>query len=241
MVKIATVGSSSSGNGYIIESDDQILILELGCKYSNYLPMMQWNLGFRRIKGCLVSHSHIDHSNPQTVQHFYGAGITIYSNDEAAANDHRLTTIPLGQATMIGGFKVQPFEVEHSVKNYGYLIDCPSGERILFATDCTNIPLRFKNVNIFMVEANYDIDTVIDEVTGGEDVRSGFQNHMDVEEAVRFLKDNYTASCLGVVVIHLSANNSNEPKFIQRIKDELGISNVQAAHSGLTFEFQEDF
>ena len=144
-------------------------------------------------------------------------------------------------AQMIGGFRVQPFDLEHSVRNYGYVIDCPSGERILFATDCTHIPYSFKDVSIFMCEANYDIDTVIDSVTSGEDVKSGFQNHQNIEDTVSFLRENYTAKCLGVLLIHLSSTNSDEKKFIQRIKDELGIENVQAAHAGQVYEYNDDF
>lgn len=142
---------------------------------------------------------------------------------------------------MIGGFRVQPFDLEHSVRNYGYVIDCPSGERILFATDCTGIPYNFKNINIFMCEANYDMETVIDEVAGGDNVVSGFQNHMNIEDTVDFLKRNYTANCLGVLLIHLSSTNSNEEAFISRIKEELGISCVEAAHPGQSYEYKEDF
>lgn len=241
MVTISVVGSSSSGNGYLIESDDQILVLELGCKYQEYLPMLKYNYGFRRLTGCVSTHSHRDHFDPKTAERFYLGGINVFSNPDLAKEAENVFPIHPHTAQMIGGFRVQPFDLEHSVRNYGYVIDCPSGERILFATDCTHIPYSFKDVSIFMCEANYDIDTVIDAVTSGEDVKSGFQNHQNIEDTVRFLRESYTSNCLGVLLIHLSSTNSDEKKFIQRIKDELGIENVQAAHAGQVYEYNDDF
>lgn len=36
MTRIQTISSSSSANGYILESDGQSLILELGCRMMDY-------------------------------------------------------------------------------------------------------------------------------------------------------------------------------------------------------------
>lgn len=55
-VRIKTTCSSSSGNNFIIESNDEILVLELGCSYQDILKTLEYNLGYRRVAGCLVSH-----------------------------------------------------------------------------------------------------------------------------------------------------------------------------------------
>lgn len=53
-MKIHCIGSSSSGNCYVIESLGQKLIVELGCKFQEVLAVLNWEV--YSVAGCLVSH-----------------------------------------------------------------------------------------------------------------------------------------------------------------------------------------
>lgn len=50
------VGSGSSGNGYILESKTEALILEAGVKVKDIKKSIGWNIS--KICGCLISHEH---------------------------------------------------------------------------------------------------------------------------------------------------------------------------------------
>ena len=41
MTEIQIIGSSSQGNGYLLKSADQILVLELGCKFMDYVKQLK--------------------------------------------------------------------------------------------------------------------------------------------------------------------------------------------------------
>lgn len=56
MCKLKVVGSSSKGNSYIIETSNESLILELGCKWSEVLEMLDYKI--EKVLGVLVSHAH---------------------------------------------------------------------------------------------------------------------------------------------------------------------------------------
>lgn len=53
MTIIKIISSSSSANGYIIESGGQALVLELGCKMMDYTLNME---DFASVRGCIASH-----------------------------------------------------------------------------------------------------------------------------------------------------------------------------------------
>lgn len=56
MCKLKVVGSSSKGNSYIIETSNESIILELGCKWSEVLEMLDYKI--EKVLGVLVSHAH---------------------------------------------------------------------------------------------------------------------------------------------------------------------------------------
>lgn len=55
MSKLTVLGSSSKGNGYLLECNNEILIVEAGMSYKNVvLPAINWEGG--QVVGCLASH-----------------------------------------------------------------------------------------------------------------------------------------------------------------------------------------
>ena len=50
--------SGSSGNGYILESEREALVLDLGVKFIEYERAL--NFDIKKIKGGLLTHSHLD-------------------------------------------------------------------------------------------------------------------------------------------------------------------------------------
>ena len=54
--RIRVSGTGSSGNCYIIETPDDILIVELGIKFRDILKTINFGEGIRKVRGCLASH-----------------------------------------------------------------------------------------------------------------------------------------------------------------------------------------
>ena len=55
--KLITIGSSSSGNSFILQCNDDILLIEAGIKWDSILKGLNFNL--EKVRGVLISHSHL--------------------------------------------------------------------------------------------------------------------------------------------------------------------------------------
>ena len=54
MTEIEIVNSGSQCNGYLLKSGNEILVLELGCKFQDYVEALKGELS--KVGGCIASH-----------------------------------------------------------------------------------------------------------------------------------------------------------------------------------------
>lgn len=236
MATLKILGSSSSANCYILECDNEILLIELGIKFDEVLKAIDYDLS--KVKCCLVTHSHNDHA--RYIQNAFFYGLSVYSNEDLQTIHSQVKVLQKRIKTQIGGFVVQRIELSHNVKCIGFLIEHKSCGRILFATDTNSIPYRFKNIQHYIIEANSDFDLMIDDACNNVFSRSASNNHMDINDTIDFLKENFDASCQSITLIHLSQQNADGESFKKRVRDELGFDNVNIAKKGLIIELNKE-
>lgn len=152
--------------------------------------------------------------------------------------------LPIARKTFIGGFIVQPFETPHNVPNYGFLIETPTKERIVFVTDATECKYRFKDIDCIMVECNHDDDTLLDNLDKHEVSMSHPENHMGLQECISFCKANYNSSLKRIILIHLSSSNISEHYALESVQEALPycepVVPVAVAHPNDTFVIESD-
>jgi len=56
-VYLKVIGSSSRGNGYVLESNTGSLMIECGIQFKQTQKALEFDLS--DIKGCLISHEHL--------------------------------------------------------------------------------------------------------------------------------------------------------------------------------------
>lgn len=238
--KLKVLGSSSHENCYIIECSEDILILELGVKWGEIMQELNYGEGLKRVRGCLTSHRrrHQDHSLsiPNAIKY----AVDVYSCVDVQTIHPKVKVLSKGVKTQIGGFKVQPVGMFHSVECYGFLIEHQECGRIVFCTDTSKIPYRFKNIQHFIVEANYDADIVLNCLLSNVLNSSQSENHMEIDDTIDFLKNNVNENTNSITLVHLSNGNSNEREFRERVRNELGFSNVYVADKGMTIDLSLD-
>lgn len=124
-MKLKVIGSGSKGNAYALIAENEILLLEAGCRLIDVKKAIDFQIG--KLVGCLVSHRHQDHI--RYAKDFLSAGIKIYTNDETkefvdCVSGEWLYRIPEMKMFEVGGFSVTPFYVPHNdTPNYGYLVE----------------------------------------------------------------------------------------------------------------------
>lgn len=57
---VRVLGSSSSGNCYILDDGNEALIIEAGIRFAEVKKALRFNL--RKVAGCLITHQHNDHA-----------------------------------------------------------------------------------------------------------------------------------------------------------------------------------
>lgn len=231
MATLKTLSSGSHGNSYILECGNEQLLIELGISWKEILKGLNYDLS--KIVCCLVSHKHQDHLNTSAITNAIKYGLTVYSCADVNSIYPQVKVLKKGIKMRVGGFAIQAIPLYHDVPNYGYLIDHKDTGKILFATDTSQIPYRFKNLSQIFIEANNDFDEMVDNLCENEFSRSHSENHLELSDTIEFLKQNYSSDLQSITLIHLSQTNIDADKAVQRVKDELGFANVKYAKSGL--------
>ena len=116
-----------------------------------------------------------------------------------------------------------PLEVEHNVPNFSYIIEHEEIGKLVFATDLTHFPYKIKNVNHLLIEANNSEDIIIDHLCDNEVIRSMSENHMEINETIKAIRNNISSDLNNIILCHLSDGQSDEKLFKQLILDEFGI------------------
>lgn len=238
MATMTVLGSSSAGNGYILDADGEILFIELGCRWEDYLKTLNFDIS--RVRGAILTHEHIDHLNKRTTTKAITFGIPVYSCQSAAQKIDGIRLLPYKQKTMIGGFSIQPIPLTHNCECIGFLIEHAAFGRLLFASDTNTFPYRIKDLNHIFLESNYIEELLIDRLCAGKEVRSHPENHLSLEQMLDVINRNKSLSLQNVCAIHLSDGNSDEKKIISAIKESVPTANVVCADKGMIIELNKE-
>ena len=163
MATIKVIGSSSKGNSYVITSNGHNLIVELGCNFKEVLKAVCYDL--ESVAGALCTHRHSDHAAyiPKSLEY----QIPVYGNKDVVEKYPYVHLLTQKYRYSIGKFKVQCLKVPHNALCYSFIIKCPSGEKILFATDLSKFNYKVSGCDVIMMEANYDENLIYEALARG--------------------------------------------------------------------------
>ena len=238
------IGSSSSGNCYILDGKDEALIVECGCPVKEVKVSLNWQIG--KIAGAVVTHRHSDHSG--YVHDMLWAGIRVLAladvfESKGVSNHPFATTIVPNNGYKVGGFLIQPFSVFHDVPCVGYIIQHAEIGKLLFVTDTAAMGYRIDGLNHIMIEANYADDIVNTNIECGNlsaAMRNRlFGSHLELETTKRILRRQNLSDVINIILIHLSNGNSNEKRFIDEITELTG-KPTYAAQKGLAVNLSKN-
>lgn len=225
MIKV--LASGSKGNCYILEAEEETLLLECGIQWRQILKGLNFNI--KNVVGCLVTHSHKDHS--LSAKKAVENGIDIYTSkqthEEIGTNlSYRARYLTIENTVQIGSFKILPLKANHTntdeteCTTLAFLINHPNLGKILFATDTYYLKYRFKDIDHILIECNYSEDIL-------QDLKAYqarlFKSHMSLETLKDFLKSSDLAKTKDITLIHISENNGDSEKFKEEIERLTGI------------------
>lgn len=222
-MELIVVGSSSDGNGYVLQNDDEALIIECGRPFSEIKKAVGYNVS--KIVGAVVSHEHGDHAK---YLHQYERLYPIFSPALGKGD----------KKTVFGNFKIYSFPVVHDVDCYGFYIEHPDMGKLVFATDTQYVKYCFRNLrlNHIMIECNYQVGRFEVLSPKSEHVISG---HMSEQAAMEFVEANATESLRTVLFVHLSNENADWEEVTEDLeKMAQNRFKTYVAYSGLKINLQ---
>lgn len=139
--------------------------------------------------------------------------------------------------TRIGSFSITSFDVPHNgTENRGFLINV-GGKTILYITDAEYVPYIFKEIDIMLIECNYD-KRLID--NNSPNYNHSVLGHMELQTCIDFISQYAASNLSTVVLIHMSKDNLDIKKAqceIDKIKNPR--LNILFAKKGLEIEVKE--
>lgn len=241
-MELKVLASGSTGNCYILGNDKDKLILDCGIPYKKILEGLNYDL--TGVKGCLVTHEHLDHA--KAVPKLVSNGIHVYTSVgtekalEPVEYSHRIIRVESEKQIKIGNFNVLPFKTEHDcAEPLGFAINHKDMGTLLFATDTFYIRYNFKKLSHLVIECNYKADILADnfeKANLSHHLMKRIQrSHFELGNLKTFLRKTDLSNVKTITLIHLSSDNSDGELFQREIMKITG-KPVYIASEGMTVQ-----
>lgn len=221
---VQVLSSSSKGNCYALKCADSVLLLEAGIPIASVRKKLPQGLSC--VIGGLITHEHKDHAG--FARQFWDAGIFLISSE--GTSRILKCVMPIKKNTDIpykGGWKFRAFEVTHDADDpVGYVIDAPDGTRTVFATDTYLLPYRFPDVHVWMIECNYDLPLLKENIAAGlvgdALAKRILQSHMSLDHVLHFLDQQNLTQTKAIYLLHGSDRNVDKIKAVDAVRAATG-------------------
>lgn len=239
MIDVQVLASGSSGNCYRVTDGKTNLLLECGIPIKQIKKKLNYTLS--QIDACLVSHSHLDHA--LSAHEIVKAGIDVYltlptRNTLGLNGHHRIKIINPKETFEVGTWVIKPFQTEHDCDgSVGFFMHSKvSGKRLVYITDSYYSRYTFKDVSVWMLEINYDLETLRQNLENGT-LNTFLKNrilksHMSLENVIDILKANDLSKTEKIYVIHLSEENSNSELIKRKLQEITGREIIMCSKTG---------
>lgn len=206
---INVVGTGSNGNCYLLTVNNKTLVLDAGVNFTKVKKAL--NFDFSNVAGVLVTHEHGDHSC--AVKDFLKFGKNVYCTNGTAKFGTLQYLVPI----QIDIFKITPFEVFHDAKEpCGFLIEF-NGKRLVYLTDSCDMKIKIKNVDYWLIEANYSNDKLKHSSLDVSLKKRIQQTHMSIDRCKTILEAHEAHKSELVLLIHASDNHADKEEFLTKI------------------------
>ncbi|MCK5726226.1 MAG: MBL fold metallo-hydrolase [Thiotrichaceae bacterium] len=223
MLKFASIGSGSRGNGLIVESATGRILLDCGFSLKETEHRLnKLDCPPDSLDGIVVSHEHGDHiTGVGRLSRKYKLPVWITVGTYNAAKDNRFYQTYFFKADdtlTVGDLTIQPFAVPHDASEPCQFVFSSNQQSLGVLTDTGHItPIiieRLSQMNALLLEYNYDEHLL---VTGKYPYNlkqrvGGKYGHLENNQSTSLMSQIDCSHLQCLVAMHLSENNNDSEK-----------------------------
>lgn len=238
MLKFLSFGSGSSGNCYLLFTDNDALIIDMGVG-TKFLQRQfkEYGLPISMIKHILLTHDHADHVKnvgklstelnlPVYATALVHEGVVKNKCVRHRIQPHLRNVIVKDETFRLGDFEITPFSIPHdSSDNVGYKI-VAEGVTFCLMTDVGHITDEIKKMigvaEYLVIEANYELEK-LKESKYPQFLKERIMDpkgHLSNAECGQAIVENATERLRHVWLCHLSDEN-NHPELARKTVEQV--------------------
>jgi phosphoribosyl 1,2-cyclic phosphodiesterase len=221
LIRFASIGSGSEGNGLIVESGSTRILVDCGFNVAETeRRLARLGLTPPDLAAILITHEHDDHAGGAArlarryeipVYLTYGTFIAMGSQGSMIP---QLTVIDSHFPFGIGDLEVHPYPVPHDAREPSQFLFGDGDKRLGLLTDAgastPHIERMLSGIEALMLECNHDIDLLMNGTypPGLKRRISGRLGHLDNATAARIVGGIDCSRLQHFIAAHLSAQNN---------------------------------
>ncbi len=222
MLKFSSIGSGSKGNGTLIQSAENLIIVDCGFSLKETESRLAMRaVSAHQLSAILVTHEHSDHiKGVGALARRYNLPVHMtYGTHRASklGNVPKLNIIKPNQKFFIGDLEIQAVAVPHDAREACQFVIERKGAKLGILTDTGHLTSHmisaYKGCNALLLECNHDPHLLakgpyppsLKKRVGGP------YGHLNNQQAADFLSAIQCEKLKHVVVTHISEQN-NQPE-----------------------------
>ncbi len=232
VLRVTVLGSGSSGNSTIIESENSAVLVDAGfsCKELEKRLSVA-GTAIDKIRAIVISHEHSDHvkggvtfSKKHKIPVYMSEG-TFEAGGLKLDGAYGVEKFVIGEEFPVDGFNVHPFRIPHDAVDPSAFVVKRGSLKLGIGTDLgyvtSLVENYFRDVDMLIFESNYDPDMLRDgPYPWFLKQRIASRNgHLSNLEAMDYLKSHLGPLTRHLVLGHLSRTNNNPNLVMSHIKD----------------------
>ena len=221
MIRFASLGSGSEGNGLIVECESTRVLVDCGFNISETVRRLaRLSLEPEDLAAVLITHEHDDHAGGVArlarrydlpVYLTYG---TLVAMGPSGSMIPRVSVIDSHSPFVIGDLEVHPYPVPHDAREPSQFVFSDGERRLGLLTDTgdstPHIQRMLSGIDALVLECNHDLDLLMNGPYPPSLKRriSGRLGHLDNATAARILSGIDCTNLQHFIAAHLSAQNN---------------------------------
>jgi len=232
MIKVAALGSGSSGNSLLVQSGSTTLLVDCGFTMKETIARMyQLGVSPTDLDAILISHEHGDHvKGVGPLSRKFGIEVRCTYGTFHRARDNRFPSVRLFHAHepfTIGSIQVDPFPTPHDAAESCQFVFSVNDVKFANVTDlgvCTpHVQEKLEGVHGLVVECNYDSEMLRNgpyPPSLQARIRSDY-GHLGNVQAGELLKKLDHAGLQAILLGHLSEQNNSDAQALQTMQEHV--------------------